>query len=62
MPEVISALHEGSAVDMAHGYGRSEGKPMCALIQGTVGLQNGSMAIYQAFHGNTPLIVLAGND
>ncbi len=62
MPEVISALHEGSAVDMAHGYGRAEGKPMCALIQGTVGLQNGSMAIYQAFHGNTPLIVLAGND
>ena len=62
MPEVISALHEGSAVDMAHGYGRSEGKPMCALIQGTVGLQNGSMAIYQAFHGQTPLIVLAGND
>ena len=62
MPEVISAMHEGAAVDMAHGYGRSEGKPMCALLQGTVGLQNASMAIYQAYHGHTPMIILAGND
>jgi len=62
MPEIISATHEGSAVDMAHGYARAQGKPMCALIQGTVGLQNASMAIYQAFHGQTPLIILVGND
>lgn len=62
MPEFITALHEGSAVDMAHGYARAEGKPMCALIQGTIGLQNASMAIYQAFCGQVPLIVLAGRD
>jgi thiamine pyrophosphate-dependent acetolactate synthase large subunit-like protein len=62
MPEFISALHEESAVDMAHGYGRSEGKPICALIQGTIGLQHASMAIYQAFHGRTPMIVLVGRD
>ncbi len=62
MPEVISAMHEGSAVDMAHGYGRSEGKPMVALITGMVGLTNASNAIYQAFHGHTPVIVVVGND
>jgi len=62
MPEFISALHEESAVDMAHGYARSEGKPMCALIQGTIGLQHASMAIYQAFHGRSPMIVLVGRD
>lgn len=62
MPEFISALHEESAVDMAHGYARSEGKPMCALIQGTIGLQHASMAIYQAFHGHVPMLVLVGND
>lgn len=62
MPEFISALHEESAVDMAHGYARSEGRPMCALIQGTVGLQHASMAIYQAFHGHVPMLVLVGND
>jgi acetolactate synthase I/II/III large subunit len=62
MPEIVSAMHEGSAVDMAHGYARAEGKPMVALIQGTVGLQNASLPIYQAFHGHAPMIVLVGND
>jgi thiamine pyrophosphate-dependent acetolactate synthase large subunit-like protein len=61
-PEIISAMHEGSAVDMAHGYGRAQGKPMIALITGTVGLTNASNALYQAFHGHTPLIVIVGND
>ena len=61
-PEVISAMHEGSAVDMAHGYGRAQGKPIVALITGTVGLTNASNALYQAFHGHTPLIVIVGND
>jgi len=62
MPEFISALHEESAVDMAHGYGKSEGKPICALIQGTIGLQHASMAIYQAYHGRAPMVVLVGRD
>jgi len=62
MPEFISALHEESAVDMAHGYAKSQGKPMCALVQGTIGLQHASMAIYQAYQGETPMLVLAGRD
>jgi thiamine pyrophosphate-dependent acetolactate synthase large subunit-like protein len=62
MPEFISALHEESAVDMAHGYARAEGKPVCALIQGTIGLQHASMAIYQAFLGRVPMIVLVGRE
>jgi acetolactate synthase-1/2/3 large subunit len=62
MPEFISALHEESAVDMAHGYGKCEGKPICALIQGTIGLQHASMAIYQAYHGRAPMVILVGRD
>ena len=62
MPEFISALHEESAVDMAHGYARAEGKPMCALVQGTIGLQHAAMAIYQAYQGNAPMLILAGRD
>ncbi len=62
MPEFISALHEESAVDMAHGYARCEGKPICALIQGTIGLQHAAMAIYQAFCGQAPVIILVGRD
>jgi thiamine pyrophosphate-dependent acetolactate synthase large subunit-like protein len=62
MPEFITALHEESAVDMAHGYARAEGRPVCALIQGTIGLQHASMAIYQAFLGRVPMIVLVGRE
>jgi thiamine pyrophosphate-dependent acetolactate synthase large subunit-like protein len=47
---------------MAHGYAKAEGKPICALIQGTIGLQHASMAIYQAYHGRVPMVVLVGRD
>jgi acetolactate synthase I/II/III large subunit len=62
MPEFITALHEMSAVDMASGYARAEGKPMAALLHGTLGLQNAAMAIYQAFSGRIPVVLLVGRD
>jgi hypothetical protein len=46
MPQFISALHEESSVDMAHGYAKSEGRPMAVLLHGTLGLMHSSMAIY----------------
>ncbi len=61
-PELITALHEGSAVDMAHGYGKATGKPMVVMLHATVGLQNASMAIYQAFVDKTPIVLLIGSD
>src|SRR5689334_6131516 len=45
MPEFLTCCHEESAVAMAHGYYKIEGKPMMALLHGTVGLQHASMAI-----------------
>lgn len=60
MPELISALHEESAVDMAHGYAKAEGRPMVVLLHGTIGTMHASMAIYQAYHSQTPLIMLIG--
>ena len=62
MPELITALHEEAAVDMAHGYAKSEGRPMVALVHGTLGLMHASMAIYQAFHTQTPVLLIAGRD
>ena len=62
MPEFISAMHEESAVDMAHGYAKAEGRPICALVQGTIGLQHSAMAIYQAYHGRVPMVILVGRD
>ena len=62
MPEFITALHEESAVTMAHGYGKAEGKPMCALLHGTIGIQHAAMSIYQAYYDRTPILMLAGRD
>jgi thiamine pyrophosphate-dependent acetolactate synthase large subunit-like protein len=61
-PEFITALHEESAVTMAHGYGKAEGKPMCALLHGTIGIQHAAMSIYQAYYDRTPVLLLAGRD
>jgi len=62
MPEFITALHEESAVAMAHGYAKAEGKPMLALLHGTIGLQHASMAIYNAYYDRAPIVMIAGND
>ena len=62
MPEFITALHEESAVDMANGYARAEGRPMAVLLHGTLGLQHAAMAIYQAYWSGTPLLMIAGRD
>ncbi len=62
MPEFITCLHEETSVDMANGYGKAEGRPMCALLHGTIGLQHASMAIYQAYYSGTPLLLIAGRD
>src|SRR5438270_12256633 len=61
-PEFITALHEESAVTMAHGYGKAEGKPMCALLHGTIGIQHAAMSIYQAYYDRTPILLLAVRD
>jgi acetolactate synthase I/II/III large subunit len=62
MPEWITALHEESAVTMAHGYAKAEGKPMLAVLHGTIGIQHAAMSIYQAYYDRVPVVMLAGND
>jgi len=62
MPEFITALHEESAVTMAHGYAKAEGKPMLALLHGTIGIQHGAMSVYQAYYDRVPVLMIAGND
>jgi acetolactate synthase I/II/III large subunit len=61
MPEFLTCCHEESAVGMAHGYAKIEGKPMMALIHGTVGLQHASMAIYNAYADRIPIYLVVGN-
>jgi thiamine pyrophosphate-dependent acetolactate synthase large subunit-like protein len=47
---------------MAHGYGKATGKPMCALLHGTIGIQHAAMSIYQAYYDRTPALLIAGRD
>jgi acetolactate synthase-1/2/3 large subunit len=62
MPELITSLHEESAVTMAHGYAKATGRPMCALLHGTIGVQHAAMSIYQAYYDRTPVLLIAGRD
>jgi len=54
-------MHEESAVAMAHGYFKAEGKPMLVAAHGTVGLQHASMALYNAWCDRVPVYVVIGN-
>lgn len=60
-PELITCLHEEIAVSMAHGYAKVAGKPMLTFLHGVVGLQHGSMAIYNAWADRVPVLAVVGN-
>ncbi|HWI14084.1 MAG TPA: thiamine pyrophosphate-binding protein [Burkholderiales bacterium] len=60
-PELLTCLHEESAVGIAHGYAKASGKPMGVMVHGTVGLQHAAMAIYNAWCDRVPVMVFAGN-
>src|SRR5258705_1389840 len=60
-PEFITCCHEESAIAMAHGYFKAEGKPMAVLCHGTVRLQHAAMGIYNAYCDRVPIYILAGN-
>ena len=59
-PEIITCCHEESAVAMAHGYAKIEGKPMLVLLHGTIGIQHAAMAIYNAYGDRVPLFMITG--
>ena len=60
-PEFLTCCHEESSVAMAHGYAKIEGKPVCVLAHGTVGLQHASMAVYNAYVDRVPVFMMIGN-
>lgn len=59
-PAISLCLHETVAVSMAQGYAKAAGKPMAALVHNVVGLQNASMAIYNAWCDRVPMMLLGG--
>jgi acetolactate synthase-1/2/3 large subunit len=60
-PEFITCCHEESAVGIAHGYAKIEGKPMAVFAHSTVGLQHAAMAIFNAYCDRVPVYLVLGN-
>lgn len=61
-PEFITCMHEESAIAMAHGYFKVTGKPQMSLCHGTVGLQHGAMAVYNAWCDRAAVLIMGGTD
>lgn len=59
-PDISLCMHEMVAVSMAQGYAKASGRPMAALLHNVVGLQNASMAIYNAWCDRVPMLLLGG--
>jgi acetolactate synthase-1/2/3 large subunit len=60
-PQMLLCNHENTAVAIAHGYYKATGKVMAAMLHDTVGVQNGCMAIFNAWCDRVPVLVLGAN-
>ncbi len=60
-PGMLLALHEESAVAIAHGYAKITGKPLGVLLHSNVGLMHASMAIFNAWCERVPMLLYGGN-
>jgi thiamine pyrophosphate-dependent acetolactate synthase large subunit-like protein len=58
--QLITCMHEEISVAIAHGYAKIEGKPMACMMHSTVGLQHGSMALYNAWADRVPVFAIVG--
>lgn len=59
-PELILAADEAVAVAVAHGYAKAAERPMATALHDLVGLQNGSMGVFNAWADLVPMLVLGG--
>jgi thiamine pyrophosphate-dependent acetolactate synthase large subunit-like protein len=59
-PQLALCLHEAVAVSVAQGYAKAAGRPMGVLLHDVVGLQNASMAIYNAWCDRAGMLLLGG--
>lgn len=59
-PAIVPCLHESVSVAVAQGYAKASGRPMAVLLHDVVGLQNASMAVYNAWCDRVPMLLLGG--
>ncbi len=57
-PKMLVCLHEEHAVAIAHGYALVTDRPLAVATHANVGLMHASMAIFNAWCGRVPMLVL----
>jgi benzoylformate decarboxylase/acetolactate synthase-1/2/3 large subunit len=60
-PELVLTLAENVTIAVAHGYAKATGRPMAAMVHNVVGLQNASMALFNAWIDQVPMVVIGGS-
>ncbi len=60
-PKLLLCLHEEVAIAVAHGYAKVGGSPAAAAIHDLVGLMHASMAVYDAYLDQVPMVILGGS-
>lgn len=60
-PKILLCLHEEVAIAVAHGYAKVGGFPAAAAIHDLVGLMHASMAVYDAYLDQVPMVILGGS-
>ena len=60
-PKLLLCLHEEIAIALAHGYAKVGRTPAAAAIHDLVGLMHASMAVYDAFLDQVPMVILGGS-
>lgn len=58
--ETVFALHEETAVGIAHGFWKATGSPMAVFVHDLVGLQHASMALFNATVDRAAMLVIGG--
>jgi len=58
MPQMLLCVHEEAAVAIAHGWAKVTGKAIAAAVHSNVGLQQATMAMFNAWCDRMPMLVL----
>src|SRR5438270_4745436 len=57
-PPMLVCPHEKIAVQIAHGYAKASGEPLCVIVHNVVGLLHATMGIYYAYTDRAPVFIV----
>ena len=57
-PPMLVSPHEKIAVQVAHGYAKATGEPLCVIVHNVVGLLHAAMGVYYAYVDRAPVFVV----